>query len=289
MGKGQNLEKIFFQETLYNSYYFQSLSIDSVIYRGKSEFQEIFIFKNNFFGTVLALDGVIQTTERDEFIYHEMITHIPLLSHPSPEKVLIIGGGDGGVLRETLKHKSVQSVTLVEIDGLVVDLCKKFLPFISKNAYDDKKVNLLIEDGISFIKNKCSEYDVIIIDSTDPVGPGKKLFSKSFYSNCVRALKKNGCIVTQNGVPFFQLNEAKNSLCNLKPLINSFSFFSASIPTYVGGLMLFGIGSKSLDFSEYINIENLNKKFNSSPFPTLFYTTKIHISSFCLPKFIENL
>src|SRR4051794_16361452 len=171
-----------FQERLYD-HYSQVLTIDSVLHQSRTEFQEVLIFENRLFGKVLALDGVVQLTERDNHIYHEMIAHVPLMAHGSAKDVLIIGGGDGGTLREGLKHR-VMSATLVELDGEVIDLSRRFLPEVSGGAFDDPRANVLVMDGTRYIAEAKKRFDVIIIDSTDPMGPGEPLFTAAFYEAC---------------------------------------------------------------------------------------------------------
>ncbi|MCS9087187.1 polyamine aminopropyltransferase, partial [Pseudomonas aeruginosa] len=193
-----------YQETLYQGYG-QRFSIDNMLHEVRTEHQHLVIFENARMGRVMALDGVIQTTEADEFIYHEMLTHVPILAHGAARRVLIIGGGDGGMLREVAKHKSVERITMVEIDGTVVDMCKAFLPNHSQGAFDDPRLNLVIDDGMRFVATTEERFDVIISDSTDPIGPGEVLFSENFYQACRRCLNEGGILVTQNGTPFMQL------------------------------------------------------------------------------------
>ena len=176
---------------------------DKDLYSKKSPFQQIDIFHSRAFGNVMTLDGLMMTTERDEFFYHEMIVHIPMLTHPNPENVLVIGGGDGGTVREILKHPSVKRVDMVEIDGDVIEACKEFQPTISC-ALDDKRVNVLVQDAVEFIKDKENVYDVVLSDSTDPIGPGEGLFNVNFYNNVKKALRKGGIVVPQTESPFAQ-------------------------------------------------------------------------------------
>ncbi len=199
-----------YQETLYQGYG-QRFSIDNMLHEVRTEHQHLVIFENARMGRVMALDGVIQTTEADEFIYHEMLTHVPILAHGAARRVLIIGGGDGGMLREVAKHKSVERITMVEIDGTVVDMCKEFLPNHSQGAFDDPRLNLVIDDGMRFVATTEERFDVIISDSTDPIGPGEVLFSENFYQACRRCLNEGGILVTQNGTPFMQLEEVRTT------------------------------------------------------------------------------
>ena len=203
-------------ETLYEGYG-QRFRMDKLLHEVRTEHQHLVIFENPRMGRVMALDGVIQTTEADEFIYHEMLTHVPILAHGAAKRVLIIGGGDGGMLREVTKHLGVEHITMVEIDGTVVDMCKEFLPNHSKGAYDDPRLNLVIDDGMRFVATTQEKFDVIISDSTDPIGPGEVLFSENFYQACHRCLNEGGILVTQNGTPFMQLGEVQTTAGRLPP------------------------------------------------------------------------
>ena len=194
-----------FQEKLYE-HHAQMLSVDRVLHEGRTKFQEVLIFENAVFGTVMALDGVVQLTERDNHIYHEMIAHVPLMAHGSAGRVLIVGGGDGGTLKEVLKHP-VAEVYLVELDGEVIDLAKQHLPDVSAGAFDDPQVTVTVADGVSFMRETKLSFDVIIVDSTDPMGPGAPLFSARFYDCCRLRLRPGGIIAVQSGAPFFQPQE----------------------------------------------------------------------------------
>ena len=231
-----------YQETLYQGYG-QRFSIDNMLHEVRTEHQHLVIFENARMGRVMALDGVIQTTEADEFIYHEMLTHVPILAHGAARRVLIIGGGDGGMLREVAKHKSVERITMVEIDGTVVDMCKEFLPNHSQGAFDDPRLNLVIDDGMRFVATTEERFDVIISDSTDPIGPGEVLFSENFYQACRRCLNEGGILVTQNGTPFMQLEEVRTTAARTDGLFADWHFYQAAVPTYIGGAMTFAWGS----------------------------------------------
>ena len=200
-----------FVETLHEGYA-QSLSVDKVLYDNASNLQHIQVFENRQFGRVLTLDGVVQTTQGDEFIYHEMLTHVPILAHGNARHVLIVGGGDGGMAREVLRHQSVETVKMVEIDEGVIAFSKTYLPSLSGGAFDDPRLNLVIADGLDFMIESVDRFDVIIIDSTDPIGPGAVLFTDHFYSNAKRRLAVDGVLVTQNGVPFMQPDELQGTM-----------------------------------------------------------------------------
>ncbi|NGX52257.1 MAG: Polyamine aminopropyltransferase [Candidatus Anoxychlamydiales bacterium] len=276
----------FFVEKLYGSNWNQMLKISKVLFESKSEFQDILIFENPIFGKVLALDNVLQTTENDEFIYHEMLTHVPILSHGKVKKVLIIGGADGGVLREVLLHKEVEKATMIEIDGIALNACKKYMPKLSNGAFSDPRSDVIVADGIDYVKNTNEKFDVIIVDSTDPIGPGIVLFTEEFYSYSKKALNPGGIIVTQNGVPFAQGKELIDTYNTRKKLFKDNRFYIAPVFGYIGGFMALGWAT---DSSEHFNvsIETL-KKANLDLSKMKYYTPGVHKASFALPMYIQN-
>ena len=273
-----------YAETLYDSYG-QEFVVDKVYFEHKTDHQHLIIFENAKFGRVMALDGIIQTTEADEFIYHEMLTHVPLLAHGNVKRVLIIGGGDGGMLREVCKHASVEHITQVEIDGQVVDMCKEYLPKHSAGAYDDPRVNIVIDDGAKFVRECTDRFDVIISDSTDPIGPGDVLFTSDFYENCKKCLTEGGVMVTQNGVAYMQLDEVTTTAKRLQPYFADFSFYSAAIPTYIGGIMTFAwaVDNKAL---RLLTADTIEQRFNVANIKCRYYNPAIHVASFALPQYI---
>lgn len=271
-------------ETLYEGYG-QRFRMDKLLHEVRTEHQHLVIFENPRMGRVMALDGVIQTTEADEFIYHEMLTHVPILAHGSAKRVLIIGGGDGGMLREVTKHASVEHITMVEIDGTVVDMCKQFLPNHSNGAYDDPRLNLVIDDGMRFVATTSEKFDVIISDSTDPIGPGEVLFSENFYQACHRCLNEGGILVTQNGTPFMQIEEVKTTAGRLRSLFADWHFYQAAVPTYIGGSMTFAWGSTNTAYRK-LSRETLQQRFADSGIVTRYYNPEIHIGAFALPQYV---
>jgi len=271
-------------ETLYDAYG-QQFSADRVLYEAKTDHQHLLIFQNAIFGRVMVLDGIVQTTEKDEFIYHEMLTHVPILAHGNVKRVLIIGGGDGAMLREVCKYRSVENITQVEIDQLVVDTAREFLPAHNQGAYDDPRLNLVISDGLDYVSNSNDKFDVIITDSTDPIGPGEVLFTSRFYKGCKRCLNDSGILVTQNGVPFFQIDVLVNTAQKLAPLFNHVSFYGAAVPTYVGGIMTFGWATNK-EGLQSTPLEVLQERYGSEALKTSYYTPEIHQAAFVLPQYI---
>ena len=224
----------------------QKLRIETQIFRGRTAFQVVEIFENPTHGRVLCLDGVVQTTEADEAYYHEMLVHPALFGHGSVRNVLIIGGADGGTLREVLRHP-VEHAVLVDIDAELITLCRTHMPSISAGAFDDARAVVLPGDGVVFVAETYERFDVVIVDSTDPVGPSTGLFREAFFRNCRRVLREGGLVVSQNGVPFYQPQELTDAHLHRAAVFARAGLYSAPVPTYVGGYMAFGWGSDSLD------------------------------------------
>jgi spermidine synthase len=273
-----------YQETLYEGYG-QRFRMEKMLHEVRTEHQHLVIFQNPRMGRVMALDGVIQTTEADEFIYHEMLTHVPILAHGRAKRVLIIGGGDGGMLREVAKHATVEHITMVEIDGTVVEMCKEYLPNHSKGAFDDSRLNLVIDDGMRFVANTEEKFDVIISDSTDPIGPGEVLFSENFYQACHRCLNEGGILVTQNGTPFMQLSEVQTTAGRMNGLFADWHFYQAAVPTYIGGAMTFAWGSTDSQHRK-LSLDTLRQRFAGSGIVTRYYNPEVHIGAFALPQYV---
>ncbi|WP_271408234.1 polyamine aminopropyltransferase [Pseudomonas sp. Q1-7] len=271
-------------ETLYDGYG-QRFRMDKLLHEVRTEHQHLVIFENARMGRVMALDGVIQTTEADEFIYHEMLTHVPILAHGAVKSVLIIGGGDGGMLREVCKHRGIERITMVEIDGTVVDMCKEFLPNHSKGAYDDPRLNLVIDDGMRFVATTEETFDVIISDSTDPIGPGEVLFSENFYQACRRCLNDGGVLVTQNGTPFMQLGEVQTTASRMTGLFADWHFYQAAVPTYIGGAMTFAWGTTDPALRK-LPVDILRQRYAGSGIVTRYYNPEIHVGAFALPQYV---
>ena len=277
---------VWFDEVLHDGVG-QRLEIEEVLYEGQSEFQDIKILRNKKFGRIMTLDGVVQTTEGDEFVYHEMFAHVPLLAHGRAKRVLIIGGGDGGLLEEVLKH-DVEHVTEVELDGGVVEVSKQYLSSICQQAYDDPRVNLVIGDGAKFVAETDQTFDLVLVDSTDPIGPGAVLFTHEFYSHCKRCLNPGGILVTQNGVPFMQGDELVSSVGHFRSLFADAGAYVISCPTYALGFMTLGWASDDADLRRQ-SMETISARFDALAIDTQYYNPATHVASFALPNFIVKL
>ena len=274
-------------ETLHSGYQ-QRFEVGKVLFSEKTGFQDMVIFENPRFGRVLVLDGVIQTTEGDEFIYHEMMVHTPLLANGAARRVLIIGGGDGGCLREVLRHPGVDKVTMVEIDPAVVDLSKEYLPRHSDGAFDNPRTDLVIADGLKYVAESDETFDVIIVDSTDPIGPGEVLFTDAFYTDCRARLSPDGILVTQNSVPFLQPSAFKPALTRLQNIFPFSTCFAISVPTYVGGHMTLGFSTMNAE-TACVPADTLRRRFTALGIKTRYYTPDLHLGAFALPQFILDL
>ncbi len=263
-----------------------SIKVDKHIYTAQSEFQRIDIFDSPEFGRFLTLDGYIMLTEKDEFIYHEMITHVPMAVHPDPKSILVIGAGDGGVIRELTKYNSIECIDLVEIDEMVIDVCKEYLP---KTAccFDDPRLTIYYQDGLKFIRDCDDKYDIIIVDSTDPFGPGEGLFTKEFYGNCSKALEADGIMVNQHESAFYE-SDAKAMKRAHSRIFKSFPIsrvYQAHIPTYPSGHWLFGFASK-----KYHPVRDLRAlQWRQHNIDTKYYNTNLHKGAFYLPNYVEKI
>ncbi len=257
------------------------------LYEKKTRYQNMKIYSTARFGRMLTLDGAIQTTEKDEFIYHEMLTHPVLLIHPNPKKVLVIGGGDGGAVREILKHR-VEKVYLVEIDKEVVDISKRYLKKICGNAFSDKRVKLIVDDGARFIQKTKEKFDIVIVDSPDPIGPAKILFSKKFYTNIYSVLNSKGIMIRQSGSTVLQKEELRTNYKILSKIFPYVSVQIAAIPTYIGGFFSLLAASKSINLYDF-DIEKVEKKIKKIKLTTNYYNSHIHMGSLLLPTYIRRL
>ena len=263
-----------------------SIKVKRHLYSETSNYQQIDIYETFEFGRVLSLDGNVMLTERDEFIYDEMITHVPMSVHPDIKDILIIGVGDGGVVGQLTRYDTVERIDLVEMDPLVLDACRKYLPENS-NQLNDSRVNIYFDNALRFIRRCKEEYDLIIVDSPDPFGPSEGFFTREFYGICYNALKSDGIMVNQQGSPFYK-HDADAMKRSHKRIASTFPVsrvYQAHIPTYAAGYWLFGFASK-----KYHPIDDLNaEKWLSLNLTTKYYTTKLHIGSFYLPAFLEKM
>jgi len=263
-----------------------SIRVDKQLYTGQSEYQRIDVFESQEFGRFLVLDGYIMLTEKDEFIYHEMIVHVPMAVHPNVKKVLVIGAGDGGVVRELAQYPEIERIDLAEIDEEVIKVCRDYMPRTSCRM-GDERVHVYYEDGLKFVRSREDEYDLIIVDSTDPFGPGEGLFTKEFYGSCYRALKEDGIMVNQHESPFYEA-DATACMRAHKRIVESFPIsrvYQAHIPTYPSGHWLFGFASK-----RYHPVHDLNgERWMERGIETRYYTPRLHEGAFCLPAYVEKL
>lgn len=255
--------------------------VNRSLHKEKTDFQELELLETEEWGNMLVLDDMVMTTEKDEFVYHEMMAHVPLFTHPSPKRVLVVGGGDGGVIREVLKHPSVEKATLVEIDGKVIEYSKQYLPAIA-GALEDDRVEVKVDDGFMHIAKSEQIYDVIMVDSTEPVGPAVNLFSKGFYEGIAKALKEDGILVAQTDNPWFKADLIRQVQSDVKETFPITKVYTANIPTYPSGLWTFTIGSKIYD-----PLQVPEQRFHD--IETKYYTKELHNASFALPKFVKDI
>ncbi|GEN54803.1 spermidine synthase [Halobacillus faecis] len=255
--------------------------VNRSLHSEKTDFQDLEMLETAEWGNMLVLDDMVMTTEKDEFVYHEMVAHVPLFTHPNPKNVLVVGGGDGGVIREVLKHESVEKATLVEIDGKVIEYSKKYLPSIA-GTLEDERVEVKVDDGFMHIAKSENEYDVIMVDSTEPVGPAVNLFSKGFYEGIAKALKDDGIFVAQTDNPWFKADLIRQVYSDVKETFPITKVYTANIPTYPSGLWTFTMGSKVHDPLQV-------KEERFADIDTKYYTDEIHHACFALPKFVKDL
>jgi spermidine synthase len=258
-----------------------TMKIKQTMVHEQTDFQELAMIETEEYGNMLVLDGMVMTTEKDEFVYHEMVAHPALFTHPNPENVLVVGGGDGGVIREVLKHAKVKKAVLVDIDGKVIEYSKKYLPTIA-GKLDDPRVEVIVNDGYMHIHDHKNTYDVIMVDSTEPVGPAVNLFTKGFYQGIHDALKEDGIFVAQTDNPWFKADLIQSVNRDVKEVFSIVRVYVANIPTYPSGLWTFTMGSKKHDplAVDESGIPELDTKY---------YTPRLHKAAFALPKFVEDL
>jgi len=275
-----------FSETLVPSV---SLGLEAteVIHEEKTGEQELTLLENPVFGRVMLLDGVIQVTTGDEFIYHEMMAHVPILGHGGVKDVLIIGGGDCGLAQEVLKHPGVESLTQVEIDSSVVEFSRTHFSAINAPVFDDSRFTVEIADGATFMAETERQFDVVLVDSTDPIGPGARLFTEAFYADGRRCLRPGGILVAQNSVPFIQMQEFGNAMRNMAAAFPEVTAYVIAVPTYFGGHMTLGWASDSPDALS-VSEETLKARFDTAGLDTRYYTPEVHTAAFALPRYIRD-
>jgi spermidine synthase len=283
-------EQRWISETLFvNQGLRTSFAAERVLYEVQTDHQHLVLFENTLFGKMLMLDGATQVTTRDEFIYHEMMTHVPLLAHGEAREVLIIGGGDCGIAEEVLKHRGVVRLTQVEIDASVVEFAKEHFPQFAGPVLSDPRFDLVIDDGMNFVRGTDRRFDVIIVDSTDPQGPGAVLFTAAFYAACKDCMASRAVMVTQNGVPFLQPAELATSVGHLRKLFADVTCYVAAVPTYVGGHMAIGWAATDPRLRR-VAVEILNNRYAAAGgFLTKYWTPEVQCAAFALPRFIAEI
>jgi len=282
-------DDVWLDETLYADWG-QRFRVKRVLANVKSLYQQIVVFESMSHGRVMLLDGVVQITERDEFVYQEMLAHVPLLAHGACETVLIIGAGDGGVLRRVLQHSTVQRAVMVEIDGEVIRLAREFLPSIGGCAWSDPRAEILVSDGIDYVRHAGREtFDAIIVDSTDPVGVSEVLFSERFYADAARILSPGGLIVSQCGVPFMQADELRETSLRQSLCFPHVGAYVAAVPTYVGGFMTMGFAAKQPGLDR-VPASKLRDRAAAAGIlgSTRYWTPEVQVASFALPAYIAR-
>jgi spermidine synthase len=276
-------------ETLYSAWG-QRFLVKRELARVRSAFQDIMIFESHTHGRVMLLDGVVQITEADEFVYQEMLTHVPLLAHGAARRVLIIGAGDGGVLRRVLQHRTVERAVMVEIDGEVIRLAKEHMPGIAGDAWTDGRAEVIVGDGIDHVRQApAASFDVVIVDSTDPIGVGEVLFTDEFYANCARLLTERGLVVNQCGVPFMQADELRETSLRRAAAFPDVFAYVAAVPTYVGGFMTLGWAAKDAA-CRAVPLEEVRRRAAAAGVlgTTRYWTPEIHLGAFSLPPYIAQ-
>jgi spermidine synthase len=282
-------KKRWIAETLFDDLGFRmTFAVGKMLHEERTAHQHLVLFEQPFFGKMLMLDGATQITKRDEFIYQEMMAHVPLFAHGHAREVLIIGGGDCGIAEEVLKHKSVSHLTQVEIDPKVIEFAKRHFPEFTRPVFADQRFESIIDDGAKFAAKTKRRFDVIIVDSTDPQGPGKVLFSAKFYADCRRCLAKGGVLVTQNGVPFFQERELVSSIAKFRKLFADASCYVAAIPTYVGGHMAMGFATDDKRLRRHSAPAIAQRYRKAGSFETRYWTPEMHVAAFAQPRFIVD-
>ncbi|HEX9568048.1 MAG TPA: polyamine aminopropyltransferase [Rhodospirillales bacterium] len=267
--------------------YWTGFQVERMLFDDRTRHQHLTIFDNPVFGRVVALDGFVQTTERDGFIYNEMLAHPAILAHGNVRRVLIIGGGGGGMLREVVKHRSIESIVQVEIDAAVVEMCRKYLPAVCGDAFDDPRATLVIADGLDFVERTDERFDVIIVDSPDPIGPAAVLFNRRFYTACRRRLAAGGVLVTQSGFPFTDGERLGEALALFRSLFADSAYYLAAVPSYPTGSIAFGWASDDSAVRRR-PLAVLERRFRAAAIATHHYTPEVHLAAFALPPWFSE-
>ncbi|MBR9827011.1 MAG: polyamine aminopropyltransferase [Alphaproteobacteria bacterium] len=265
-----------------------ALRVDALVHSDESDLQHLILFDNETHGRVLAIDGLVQVSLSDEFIYHEMVTHVPLLAHGSVKSVLVVGGGDGGAMREILRHSSVERVVLAEIDKDVIDFSREWLPTVSDGSFDDPRVEIKIVDGVDYMRTGEETFDLIIIDSSDPVGPSAVLFTEEFYRDCHKRLAPGGMLVTQSGLAAIHSDVVENTSEYFARIFKHHGFYAITVPTFSGGVMTLGFAS---DNAETLAPADgaIEARFERSGLQTRYYSPAVHRGAFALPRYLDAL
>lgn len=263
-----------------------SIKVERQLVCKQSYYQRIDVLETKEFGRILTLDGCLMLTEKDEFIYHEMMVHVPMAAHPETKRVLVIGAGDGGTIRELTRYDTVEEIEMVEIDQLVVEVCKEYLPQTACKL-GDPRVKLFFEDGLKYVRTKKEAYDLILVDSTDPFGPGEGLFTREFYGNCFSALREGGILVNQHESPYYK-NDAlamKRAHRQISAVFPFCTVYQAHIPTYPSGHWLFGFASKGTHPLDHFD----GDRWNALGLTTKYYNTDLHRGCFALPNYVKGM
>ena len=265
-----------------------ALRVDTLVHADESDLQHLILFDNETHGRVLAIDGLVQVSLSDEFIYHEMVTHVPLFAHGAVKSVLVVGGGDGGAMREILRHKGVERVVLAEIDKDVIDFSREWLPSVSSGSFDDKRVDIQIVDGVEYMRSGDELFDLIIIDSSDPVGPSAVLFTEEFYRDCHKRLTPGGMLVTQSGLAAIHSDVVENTSKYFSRIFKHHGFYAITVPTFSGGVMTLGFASDNAETLAPA-AGAIEARFDEAGFDTRYYSPAVHRGAFALPRYLDAL
>lgn len=267
--------------------YAQGVEVRQRLAKIDTAFQSLEIIDTGHFGRCLILDNALQTSEWDEFMYHEMLVHVPLITHPNPKRVLIIGGGDGGTLRRVLQHPGTSPIQ-VEIDAAVIDFCRQHIPAISNQAYEDPRAEVVIADGFEYMRQNPGAFDVVIVDSTDPIGPAVPLFQEPFYRDVYASLADDGLLVAQSNSPLYMRKQLESQLANLRPVFPIVRTYLGLVPAYPGGLWSYTIASKRYD-PLAVSEEAIGRRLAGAGIIPRYYSPRVHHAAFILPEFIAEL